>query len=315
MDINHILLFVALLSPIVMIVRSQQAAELNRSWRTASFAVLTTTGISWFLFPGQAGFIGGGAWFALLLIPAVASHKLADLALRERFTAARRLANFLSIIHPAATVRDQAELFRVLEIARRGDTRRALELLHSLQAGASAIARQAIAQSFRLRGDWEGLLTWCRSSLTPMALQRDGILPLYFRALGETHLLDDLILQVAATTRTLPDEATEGLPFQLAMQLLWAFTGRKARLVRLFETSLRKFDAERKTFWLATAELATEISMSVGNSWLGCMGKPAMRFCDLKSRCDCNTPMSMLVRSRVGRRKAIVSCSSSKHVR
>jgi rhomboid protease GluP len=256
MDLNHILLFVALLSPVAVIVRSQRTAQLNRSWRAASFAVLIVTGVSWFLFPRQAGFIGGGAWCALLLIPAVALHKLVDLALRERFTAAYRLANFLRIIHPNSAARGQAELFRALEVARRGDTARALEFLHSLQSGASAIARQAIAQSFRLRGDWEGLLAWCRSSLTPMALQRDGILPLYFRALGETHRLDDLILQVSATTRTLPVDATEGLPFQLAMQLLWAFTGRKTRLVRLFETSLRKFDAERKTFWLATAELA-----------------------------------------------------------
>ena len=256
MDLNHILLFVALLSPVAVIVRSQRAAELNRSWRTASFAVLIVTGVSWFFFPRQAGFIGGGAWFALLLIPAIASHKLADLALRERFTAARRLANFLSVIHPAPTVRNQAELFRALELAARGDTPRALELLQSLQSGPTAIARQAIAQSFRLRGDWEGLLAWCRSSLTPMALQRDGILPLYFRALGETHRLDDLIEQVAARAQTQPDEGTESLPFQLSLQSLWAFTGRTARLVRLFETSLRKFATERKTFWLATAELA-----------------------------------------------------------
>jgi hypothetical protein len=94
MDLNHILLFVALLSPVAVIVRSQPTAKLNRSLRAASFAVLIVTGISWLLFPKQAGFIGGGVWCALLLIPAVALHKLADLALRERFTAAYRLANF-----------------------------------------------------------------------------------------------------------------------------------------------------------------------------------------------------------------------------
>ncbi len=255
MDLNHILLFVAFLSPVAVIVRSQRAAERNRSWRTASFAVLIVTGVSWFFFPRQAGFIGGGAWFALLLVPAMVSHKLADLVLRERFTVARRLANFLSIIHPAPSVRNQADLFCALESAAAGDTPRAFELLQSLQSGPTAIARQAIAQSFRLRGDWEGLLAWCHSALTPVALQRDGILPLYFRALGETHLVNDLIGEVAARTQTQPDEATESLSFQLSLQLLWAFTGRTARLVRLFKTSLRKFGAERKTFWLATAEL------------------------------------------------------------
>ncbi len=256
MDLNRILLFVALLSPVALIVRSHRTAQLNRSLRAASFAVLLVTGASWLFFPRQAGFIGGGAWFALLLIPAIASHKLSELVLREQFTAAYHLARFLSIVHPSPTIRGETELFRALELAKRGSTEHALDLLQSLQSGSATIARQAIAQSFRLRGDWEGLLAWCRSSLTPMSLQRDGILSLYFRALGETHRLDDLILQTTAHTRALPDEATEILPFQLSLQLLWAFTGRTTQLVRLFETSLRKFSAQRKAFWLATAELA-----------------------------------------------------------
>ena len=104
MDLNHIFLFVALLSPVAVIVRSQRAAELNRSLRAASFAVLIVTGVSWFLFPRQAGFIGGGAWCALLLIPAVASHKLADLALRERFTAGLLAREFLED-HPSCSHR------------------------------------------------------------------------------------------------------------------------------------------------------------------------------------------------------------------
>ena len=256
MDLNHILLFVALLSPVVVIVRSQRTAALNRSLRAASFAVLIVTGVSWFFFPGQAGFIGGGAWFVLLLIPAVASHKLADLALRERFIAAHRLANFLNIIHPTPATRDEAELLHALELAKRGDPQRAFELLQSVQSRSAWIARQATAQSFRLRGDWEGLLTWCRASVPSMALSRSGILPLYFRALGETHRLNDLILQAAAFTQTSPNNANEALLFQLSLQLLCAFTGRKAQLVRLFATSLRKFSGERKAFWLATADLA-----------------------------------------------------------
>ena len=254
MDLNRIFLLIALLSPIALIVRSQRAAKLNRSLRVACFAVLVVTGVAWFLFPDYAGFIGSGAWLALLLIPALASHKLSEFAVRERFTAARHLANFLNVIRPAAAVRGQAKLFRALEIARSGDIPRALEMLHSLQSKTSAIALQATAQSFRLRGDWEGLLAWCRSFITPMALQRDEVLPLYFRALGETHRLGDLVAQVTARVQTLPVEATESLPFQVSLSSLWAFTGRKDQLVRLFEKS--KIGEDRKTFWLATAELA-----------------------------------------------------------
>ncbi|MDP9254639.1 MAG: hypothetical protein M3O66_06865, partial [Verrucomicrobiota bacterium] len=67
MDLNHILLFIAFISPLVLIARSQRSAEMNRGWRSASVAVLLVAGAAWLFFPTIAGYIGGGAWFALLL--------------------------------------------------------------------------------------------------------------------------------------------------------------------------------------------------------------------------------------------------------
>jgi rhomboid protease GluP len=269
MDLNHILIFVALLSPVVVLVRSQRSAALNRRLRNAAFAVLLVTAVSWLLVPNQAGFIGGAMWFVLLLTPTLGSHQLADLTILERFSAAHRLAQFLSIIHPTRAFRDQATLLRALAIARRGDTPRALQMLQSLQSGATTVASQAIAQSFRLRGDWENFQAWCRSSFTPLALQRTGLAPLYLRGLGERHRPDDLILHIAgpqrdafpfapgrAEARPIESGAADNLVPQLSLVMLWAFTGRKALLVRLFETALRKFDPEGKVFWLATADLA-----------------------------------------------------------
>jgi rhomboid protease GluP len=255
MDLNHILLFVAFLSPIVLIARSQRTAEVHRGWRTASVAVLIVTGAAWFFLPRTAGFIGGGAWVALLLLPAVASRKIADLTLRERFPSARRLAALLRFLHPADGVPQQTQLLHALEIAQRGETARALDLLTSMQSDPSPIGRQAIAQTFRLRGDWEGLIVWCRAELLPAALLHESILPLYFRALGETHRLDDLALQLAARSQTLSGEAS--LSMQLSLLALWAFHGLTEPLVRLLHTSLGKLSPERKTFWIATCELAS----------------------------------------------------------
>ena len=257
MDLNHILLFVAFFSPIALIARSQRTAETHRGWRTASVAVLIVTGGAWLFFPRQAGFIGGGAWFVLLLLPAIVSRKISDLTLRERFTIARRLASFLRLLHPSDGVPEQARLLRALEMAQRGETKRALDLLAPLHSNTSAIGRQAMAQTFRLRGDWEGLIAWSRAELLPTALQREAVLPLYFRALGETHRVDDLALQLAARSQTLSGGAPANLPTQLSFLALWAFHGRKVPLVRLLETSLRNLSAERKTFWIATCELAS----------------------------------------------------------
>ena len=202
MDINHILLFVAFLSPIVLLARSRRAAAMHRGWRRASLVVLVVTAAAWIVFPRQAGFIGGGAWFALLLLPAILSRKIADLTLRERFASARPLAAILRCLHPTDEIRKEQQLLRALQIAQRGDTSRALDLLASLHADTGAVGRQAIAQTFRLRGDWEGLIAWCRAQVLPSALQREAVLPLYFRALGETHRLDDFARQLAARAQT-----------------------------------------------------------------------------------------------------------------
>ena len=256
MDINHILLFVAFLSPIVLLARSQRAAAMHRGWRRAALIVLIVTATAWFVFPRQAGFIGGGAWFALLLLPAILSRKISDLTLRERFASARQLAAILRCLHPTDEIRKEQQLLRALQIAQRGDTSRALNLLASLHADTGAVGRQAIAQTFRLRGDWEGLIAWCRAQVLPSALQREAVLPLYFRALGETHRLDDFALQLAARAQTLVDGGLTNISMHLSFLAFWAFNGVKPTLVRLLETSLRQLSPERKTFWLATCELA-----------------------------------------------------------
>ena len=135
-------------------------------------------------------------------------------------------------------------------------TSRALDLLASLHADTGAIGRQAIAQTFRLRGDWEGLIAWCRAQVLPSALQREAVLPLYFRALGETHRLDDFALQLAARAQTLTSDGLTNISMQLSFLACWSFNGVTPALVRLLETSLRRLSPERKAFWLATCELA-----------------------------------------------------------
>jgi len=86
-----------------------------RGWRIAAIIVLVITAISWFFFRNQAGFIGGGAWFALLFIPAVGLRKLTELFAQRRYRAARRLAIVLQIFHPSAELRRQIGLLRSLE--------------------------------------------------------------------------------------------------------------------------------------------------------------------------------------------------------
>jgi len=119
-DLNHIFLFIAVVSPLVILARAWRPGGTYRGWRVAALVVLAITGAAWFFFREQAGYIGGGAWFAFLFLPAIALRKVTELAARQRYKPARRLALAAQILHPSAKLREQIALFRALE-SRRSD--------------------------------------------------------------------------------------------------------------------------------------------------------------------------------------------------
>ncbi|HEX8280345.1 MAG TPA: hypothetical protein VF551_03125, partial [Chthoniobacterales bacterium] len=122
LDLNHILLFIACLSPVVLLVRTWRRAALNRSWRLVALLVLAVTGASWLIAPRQAGFVGGGAWLLFLFLPAWGLRRSAELAAEERYGAARRLADFLLPLHPFRRLRNERRMLRALELAQNGDS-------------------------------------------------------------------------------------------------------------------------------------------------------------------------------------------------
>ncbi len=204
LDLNHIFLFIACVSPLVVLAQTWRRGGLNRGWRLAAFAVLIVTGVSWMVSPETAGFIGGGAWLVLLLVPAIGLRKAAELGGQQRYASARRLVRALRFVHPAGDLRAQSELLRAMELAQRGDFTSALAILGWLGNSHTNVGRQAIAQSFRIRGDWNGLLAWLRGQLPPGIRQSDFALqPLYLRALGETGARDELLLEFTRNAKGL----------------------------------------------------------------------------------------------------------------
>ena len=121
-DLNHIFLFVAVISPLLVLARAWRPGGVFRGWRVAAIIVLAITGISWLVAPTMSGYIGGGAWFALLFFPAVGLRRASLLAAQGRYESARRLTTALQFLHPTAQTRDQLQLFRTLE-ARHGSVR------------------------------------------------------------------------------------------------------------------------------------------------------------------------------------------------
>ncbi len=114
-DLNHIFLFIAVISPLLVLARAWRPGGTYRGWRVAALIVLAITAASWVVFRHQAGYIGGGAWFALLFVPAIGLRKVTELTAQHRYRTARKLAAALQILHPSAELREQVAFFRALE--------------------------------------------------------------------------------------------------------------------------------------------------------------------------------------------------------
>ncbi len=118
MDLNHIFLFIAVISPLLVLARARRPGGIFRGWRVAAIIVLGITGVAWLFFREYAGYVGGGVWFALLFLPAVGLRKASQLADQGRYESARRLTAALQFLHPTAQLRDQLQLFQKLESRR-----------------------------------------------------------------------------------------------------------------------------------------------------------------------------------------------------
>jgi membrane associated rhomboid family serine protease len=114
-ELNHIFLFLAVVSPLLVLARAWRPGGPYRGWRIAALVVLAITGIAWIFFRAAAGYIGGGAWFALLFLPAIGLRKMTQLAAQGDYKSARKLGVALQILHPSAELRGQVQVFRHLE--------------------------------------------------------------------------------------------------------------------------------------------------------------------------------------------------------
>jgi membrane associated rhomboid family serine protease len=114
-DLNHILLFLAVISPLVVLARAWRPGTPYHGWRIAALVVLAITAVAWILAPRAAGYIGGLAWTVLLFLPAIGLRKMTELAAQGDYKSAAKLGTILQILHPSAELRDQVRLFQSLE--------------------------------------------------------------------------------------------------------------------------------------------------------------------------------------------------------
>jgi membrane associated rhomboid family serine protease len=114
-NLNHIFLFLAVISSLLVLARSWRPGGPHRSWRIAALVVLAITSIAWLFWRDAAGYFGGGAWFVLLFLPTIGLRKMNDLAAQRNYRSARKLGVALQILHPTSEMRSQLQLLCQLE--------------------------------------------------------------------------------------------------------------------------------------------------------------------------------------------------------
>jgi rhomboid protease GluP len=254
-DLNHILLFIALVSPLILLVRIARLRNpRNHGWRVAAIIVLGGCIVAWFLAPPVAGFVGGALWCLLLLLPSLAERRIDDLLLSQDFAGARRVAIVRRILHPWEDTPQRPALLRCLELAANGRLDLALDRLAAERARPTPAGRFAMALTFALTENWTGLVEWCRRDLS--LTTNPAVYRLYLQALGETGQADDLIYDLASQIESGEPHSTVSSPFDYHLALALAFAGKTAGLVRLFSQRLPQLPLDRRQFWLGTSELA-----------------------------------------------------------
>ena len=154
LDLNHIFFFIALATPVILLWRLRRLGRARPGgWVAAAVIVLVGTGshICWHRRSPVSS--GGVLWAALLLLPSLAERKIASLLVEKRYLAARRLVFVRRILHPWNDAAPLPLLLRVLELARGGKRRLALDLLATTRTPATT------AYTYALTENWSGLAT------------------------------------------------------------------------------------------------------------------------------------------------------------
>ncbi|PYL74730.1 MAG: hypothetical protein DMF26_10130 [Verrucomicrobia bacterium] len=115
LELNHIFLFLAVVSPLLVLARAWRPSVPYHGWHLAALVVLAVTAVAWFVWPDASGYVGGAAWLLLLFLPAIGLRKVSELAAQGDYESAAKLGTALQVLHPSAELRQQVRLFRHLK--------------------------------------------------------------------------------------------------------------------------------------------------------------------------------------------------------
>jgi rhomboid protease GluP len=252
MDLNVIFIQLVSFSCVLLLLRS---SRLPRGWVIVSAVILLVLVGAYYFAPAWAGFISGGLWALLILVPIVGFAQVNRLVAQERFSQARRLAMGLRWLHPADGLFDYPQLLHGLELGHQGRLEEAIQIFDRYGAATTLMGRTAIALLYRISARWDELLIWVEHNFQQKVLNEPTLAAYYLRALGETGNLEQLIQELERFEQRSP-RRSDPFTLNLVRMFALAFGGQPKQVQQVFDEALASQPPNTREFWLATAELA-----------------------------------------------------------
>ncbi len=254
-DLNFILTWIVLISTLAMLVRLlrfKKHLSASFGWLAVSIGILLCLAISFILVPDACGKLTAMVWLSFLILPAIVIQRMRQLLMQGKYKTGLLLAHIARWLHPFDGTRDQIQLVRAMKLAHEGALEEALSIFDKHRNDHHSVGRAATLNAYRYRSDWTGMREWLTSLPSLDALAKTFSL----RACGELGDLDAMILTLSELEEDLLRlNATEDL--MAARMMTFAFCGRVELTRELLEGPITHLPPSHKSFWMATAELAS----------------------------------------------------------
>jgi len=215
--------------------------------------LVLTLSLTYFI-PNFAGIIGLTIWILGLFIPLSILTEINQLLYQEQYTKARKLSKYLKYLHPFDSCLELSQILIALEIAHQGDIVKASQIIENYQNRSNSLYYHAKILLFWFQGDWENCLNYFQKEIKIKNIDQDSNLLIYYlRVLGENGKIEELLNQFTIAEPILAKTGDKN-KINLAKMLIFAFSGEKELLEKLFNYSLNFYSKNTQRFWLITAQ-------------------------------------------------------------
>ena len=198
-------------------------------------------------------YAAAACWFLFGCVPGILSRACFRLVLRQQYGPARRWALLMSWLHPLDGWRTQPKLIRTLALSQQGDLQAAIAGLAKYKEERSTTSITTVIALFRLTNQWQDMMAWDKERQRELD-RLPHLLHARLRARGETQdfqgLLDLYERNEAKIARLNPAALRD-----LCRLMLYAFSGKRVLVERLFAGRLAALPAASQKFWLASSDL------------------------------------------------------------